>query len=215
MKPSEIVEIRSRLLNELTGRRAFEQMTASQTFAAAEEWLIGNGVPLHQIDQIISKQARKRIHEIQSKGRVSATKPHVDPPKRVPGNQFAKCLRVTATDSEKTLWKWLHEHSGMNGWVFQHPVSDYVIDFYHPKTRIGIELDGVFHAGRKAYDSMRDTKLKLHGIKIIRVPSRLMFTDPVFVYKSIKQAVEAIMKTKMKSASDLLKAAKEANGPTE
>lgn len=204
------------MLDYLSRRQDIQGIPYQNCIAAAEEWLIRAGVPAHQVREILGKKTIKRINEITGRRKpLPSQKQKATSPDRVPAKHFAKCLRATATDSEKMLWKWLHERSGMRGWVFQHPVLDYVIDFYHAKTRIGIELDGSFHAGRQNYDARRDAKLKQYGIRIIRIPSKMMFEEPSFVYRSIKQAIDNVMNTKVRSATELLKqiAEKEANVP--
>lgn len=46
----------------------------------------------------------------------------------------------------------------------------YYVDFYLPKSKIGIELDGKQHELTKEYDSTRDQEIyQHHGIKILRV----------------------------------------------
>jgi very-short-patch-repair endonuclease len=44
----------------------------------------------------------------------------------------------------------------------------YTLDFYCPKLRLGIEVDGYVHDEQKQYDSQRDNNLARHGIDIFR-----------------------------------------------
>jgi very-short-patch-repair endonuclease len=44
----------------------------------------------------------------------------------------------------------------------------YTLDFYCPKLRLGIEVDGYVHDEQKQYDSRRDNNLARYGIQIFR-----------------------------------------------
>ena len=60
--------------------------------------------------------------------------------------QIARTLRHKQTEEEKELWR------ALRGWRFagfkfrrQHPIGNYVLDFYCADARSGIELDGSQH----------------------------------------------------------------------
>ncbi len=59
-----------------------------------------------------------------------------------------KDLRNNLTPAEATLWKYL-QHSKLDSRKFrrQHSVNNYIIDFYCPSEKLGIELDGNIHNG--------------------------------------------------------------------
>src|SRR3989344_2648051 len=82
-----------------------------------------------------------------------------------------KELRANQTDAEKKLW----EH--LRGKRFQElkfhrqfSVGAYILDFYCPKLRFGIELDGNQHNENetKIYDKDREKILQASNIKVIR-----------------------------------------------
>jgi very-short-patch-repair endonuclease len=56
----------------------------------------------------------------------------------------------------------------------QHPVGPYVLDFYCPKARLAIELDGISHdmGDRPERDIQSDAWLKSHGITVVRITAR-------------------------------------------
>jgi very-short-patch-repair endonuclease len=60
----------------------------------------------------------------------------------------ARYLRKSATECERILWRRLRNRNFAN-YKFrrQHPVDRYILDFYCPQARLGIELDG----GRDGY----------------------------------------------------------------
>jgi len=89
---------------------------------------------------------------------------------------------------EQILWYWLRNNN-LKGCKFrrQYGVGNFVLDFYCPKLRLGIELDGDSHFTdqAKTYDEKREQFIKLQGIKIIRFKN----TD---VSQNIEAVVEEI-----------------------
>lgn len=57
----------------------------------------------------------------------------------------AKQLRKKMTGAEEILW--LHLRKGLNGYKFrrQHPIGNYITDFFCFKARLIIEIDGSVH----------------------------------------------------------------------
>ncbi len=82
-----------------------------------------------------------------------------------------KELRANQTDVEKKLWEYLRGKR-LGGFKFnrQFSVGPYILDFYCPKMRFGIELDGSEHSESKTrlYDKDRERILQASNIKIIR-----------------------------------------------
>lgn len=80
-------------------------------------------------------------------------------------------LRNHMTEEELILWSKL-KHSQLNGWKFrrQHSIGFYILDFYCPIKRIGIELDGGQHYqdDNIDYDKNRDAFLEACEIKTLR-----------------------------------------------
>ena len=67
-------------------------------------------------------------------------------------------LRTRLTPAEAAFWN-LVKNSKLDGRKFrrQHSVGKYILDFYCPSERLGIELDGHIHFNKKAerYDYER------------------------------------------------------------
>ena len=71
-----------------------------------------------------------------------------------PENKSArKNLRNCSTSAEATLWKLIKDKQ-IDGLKFrrQHSVGSYILDFYCPKLRLDIELDGEVHSTSEAMD---------------------------------------------------------------
>ena len=83
----------------------------------------------------------------------------------------ARLLRKKATESERILWRHLRNRN-FAGFKFrrQHPFDDYVLDFYCPSAKLGIELDGGGHNYRagKIRDRSRSEFLARHRVIVLR-----------------------------------------------
>lgn len=75
------------------------------------------------------------------------------------------------TLEERRVWSHLRGRK-LEGFKFrrQHPIGDYIVDFYCPAARLVIELDGYSHSFEKQvdYDEARDLWLKSQGCKVLR-----------------------------------------------
>ena len=82
-----------------------------------------------------------------------------------------KELRNNQTKTESLLWSKL-KNSQVEGYKFtrQYSAGPYILDFYCPKLRLAIELDGAVHKERdsKLYDKDRGNYLKSVNIQTIR-----------------------------------------------
>jgi len=81
----------------------------------------------------------------------------------------ARQMRNEMTAAEKKLWYGYLEQD-RNRWLRQKPIGDYIIDFYCPKLKLVIEVDGTTHLENKdkVYDKKRTEELEKLGIKILR-----------------------------------------------
>src|SRR3989344_5442961 len=82
----------------------------------------------------------------------------------------ARILRRENTKAEKILWKELRGGKLGIKWRRQHPIDMFIVDFYMPKIKLVIELDGSVHniKENKEYDKDRTFYLKTKHIKVIR-----------------------------------------------
>jgi len=84
-------------------------------------------------------------------------------------------LRRTMTEAEIILWNELRNKK-LNGYKFrrQHPIKNYVADFYCHEARLVVEVDGEIHKDEstKEYDEKRTHDLKEFGIKVIRFANK-------------------------------------------
>ncbi len=80
-------------------------------------------------------------------------------------------LRKNQTVAERKLWQRLRSKR-LEGIKFfrQYSVGPYILDFYCPKVRLGIELDGGQHSleENQNYDLEPSSFLETNGIKVLR-----------------------------------------------
>ena len=85
---------------------------------------------------------------------------------------LAKILRKSMTDEEKHLWyDFLRSYPVR--FVRQKIIDGYIVDFYCPKAKLVIELDGSQHGEEEALkkDSLRDDALAKYNITVLRIPN--------------------------------------------
>ena len=104
--------------------------------------------------------------------------------------EYSKKLRHEMTDAEKMLWQKIRRRQ-LKGYQFfrQKPIGKYIVDFYCPKARLIIEIDGGQHyeEHNQAEDKKRDAELNLIGFKVVR------YTN-LDIIKNFNSAVEDILK---------------------
>jgi len=107
--------------------------------------------------------------------------------------QRCRNLRKNQTDAEKKLWSVIRNRQ-ISGVKFrrQFPVGRYIVDFYCPQYRIGIEADGGHHyveKGRKR-DEGRTQVLNELGVELIRFSDHDILTNIDAVFEVIQKNIE-------------------------
>ncbi len=104
--------------------------------------------------------------------------------------ELAKDLRIHLTDSEKLLWDRLRLNQ-VEGYRFkpQHPIGNFIVDFYCHKAKLIIEIDGGYHndKAQEEYDIGRSHLLSEFGLKVIRFKNEDVFERIDFVIEEIKR----------------------------
>jgi very-short-patch-repair endonuclease len=105
-------------------------------------------------------------------------------------------LRANQTYAEKKLWEFLRGRR-FHGLKFhrQFSIGAYILDFYCPKARIGIELDGSIHTKNESvlYDKNREGVLQTSNVKVIRFWNDEVENDIEKVLSEIKKGQNAIL----------------------
>ena len=97
------------------------------------------------------------------------------------------------TDAEKFLWQQL-SNKKIKGIRFkpQHPIFQYIADFYCHKAKLVIEVDGGIHSlpENKEYDIDREKVIREFGIEVIRFTNEQVFLNIEKVIEQISIAIE-------------------------
>lgn len=108
-------------------------------------------------------------------------------------HENAKFLRNNQTQTEQMLWLKLRNNQLGVKFRRQHPVGNYVLDFYCHKYKLAIEIDGEYHSEieQKDYDRLRDQNLNELGIKTLRFTNDQILNDLDSVIENIKSEIAA------------------------
>jgi very-short-patch-repair endonuclease len=102
-------------------------------------------------------------------------------------------LRKKQTEAEKKLWSIVRNRQlGEIKFRRQFSIGRYILDFYCPEYRVGIEADGGQHyedKGRES-DKIRTKELKELGIEIIRFSDLEILNNIDGVYEVLQQILE-------------------------
>lgn len=102
--------------------------------------------------------------------RIRGTTPNIE--------QAAKHLRKHQTPAESRLWEALRNKK-LHGLRFrrQHPVGNFIADFYCPACKLVIELDGGIHTHQADYDAARTQEMAAYGYRVIRFENQQVLDD--------------------------------------
>ena len=85
--------------------------------------------------------------------------------------QLSRELRTNTTDAEKHLWAKIRVKQ-IKGYQFfrQRPIGDYIVDFYSPRAKLVIEVDGGQHFSGETIenDRIRDKYMISLWLKVLR-----------------------------------------------
>ncbi len=87
----------------------------------------------------------------------------------------ARLLRREMTVPEVLLWSSLRG-GRLGGLRFrrQHPIGDYILDYYCPSAKLAVEVDGEGHGHpeQARHDEARDRRLESKGVRVLRLSAR-------------------------------------------
>ncbi len=108
----------------------------------------------------------------------------------------AKELRKLETRAEKIIWTRLCKNQILGlQFRWQHPINRFIADFYCPKIKLSIEIDGSIHdiPENKVYDIGRSEILNDFGIAVIRFTNKQIIEDIDNTINQIKKTVKEIL----------------------
>jgi very-short-patch-repair endonuclease len=104
---------------------------------------------------------------------------------------IARTLRKNMTLSEILLWQQLKGKQFL-GYDFhrQKPILDYIVDFYCPKLKLVIEIDGDSHEGKEDSDRIRQEKIEVLGLRVLRYSDSEVKTNLDGILMHLKEWIE-------------------------
>lgn len=94
------------------------------------------------------------------------------------------------TEAEAKLWTRL-SNKQLNGYRFkrQHPIVNYIADFYCHKAKMIIEVDGKIHEQEQqiAHDNERTRKIEQFGCRVLRFTNAEVMNQIEEVLKKIEK----------------------------
>ena len=103
----------------------------------------------------------------------------------------ARSLRQSMTLPEVLLWQELRKCPAGLRFRRQHPAGRYVLDFFCPRHRLAVEVDGDVHGRGDApvRDADRDAWLVGEGVRVLRIPATDVLRDVEAVVLHITTSV--------------------------
>ncbi len=106
---------------------------------------------------------------------------------------IARALRKRMTPAEKLLWARVRNRR-LSGLKFtrQHPLGNYIVDFYCHEARLVVEVEGGIHEtlAKREYDSTRFEEMRVSGVRVLRVPNEEVMRNIDTVLNTIVQAAK-------------------------
>ncbi len=98
----------------------------------------------------------------------------------------ARHLRDNLSLPEALLWRLLKGLPEGVHFRSQHPIGNYVLDFYCAKAKVAFEIDGIAHdmGTRPERDGLRDVWLRGQGIEVVRISATEVLKSPETVAES-------------------------------
>jgi len=104
----------------------------------------------------------------------------------------ARGLRKSMPDGERLLWSRLRKKQILGVQFYrQKPIGNYIVDFYAPKAKLVVEVDGSQHLEAKhiEMDKRRDSYLTEQGLCVLRFNNLQIFQELDSVIEVIHEAI--------------------------
>lgn len=102
-------------------------------------------------------------------------------------------LRGDITAGEEFLWSKIRAKQIKGCWFYrQKPVGEYIADFYCPKAKLVVEVDGGHHFSNETveYDKVRNEYMAGMGLRVQRFTNKQVLTNIETVLERIKSEMD-------------------------
>ena len=106
--------------------------------------------------------------------------------------QYSRQLRENMTDAERNLWAKIRRKQIKEYQFYrQKPIGDYIVDFYCPRAKLIVEIDGSQHLVGETiqYDRIRDDYLSSLGLRVLRFTNTDVLTNIKGVIERIEDEI--------------------------
>ena len=99
-------------------------------------------------------------------------------------------MRNKPTEAENVLWQQLRNQQ-ISGFIFrrQFTIERFIVDFYCPRRRLVIEIDGSIHQYQQDEDAVRQAFIEEQGLRLLRFSNDDVINNPETVIKQISEAL--------------------------
>ena len=106
-------------------------------------------------------------------------------------NDRARELRNNSTKGEIKFWSELLRKR-KTGYQFyrQKILYHYIVDFYCPKLKLVIEIDGTSHDNKNEYDKHRDRILETYGLKVLHFNDLMVLSNFQIIEKEFQKQIK-------------------------
>ena len=109
--------------------------------------------------------------------------------------KYSRQLRENMTDAERKLWAKIRRKQIKEFQFYrQKPIGDYIVDFYCPRAKLVVEIDGSQHLVGETIqrDRIRDDYLSSLGLRVLRLTNTDVLTHIDGVVESILENMEGL-----------------------
>jgi very-short-patch-repair endonuclease len=106
--------------------------------------------------------------------------------------RYARENRARPTASETALWTALVSAKLGVSFRRQVVIGSHVADFAAASIRLAVEVDGGYHASRRATDARRDGKLRRLGYHVLRLEAAMVERDLPRAVALVREAIERL-----------------------
>jgi acetylglutamate kinase len=109
------------------------------------------------------------------------------------------------TFAERIIWKHLHINPWKVKFRRQHPIGNFIVDFYCHPLKLVIEIDGSIHdlEDVKRYDEARETALKELELTVIRFKNEDVYNKSNSVLKKIDETIKELQSSPLRVGGKL------------
>ena len=106
------------------------------------------------------------------------------------------------TVAEIVLWRRL-KGKQMRGYDFhrQKPIGRYVVDFFCPRLKLVLEIDGISHEGKLEQDEKRQKELERHGVTFLRFDDLEVKRNLDALWRRLRNGSSTVNSDDMRSAT--------------